>query len=267
MKLYINAVSSYRSDREDIVIKSELKERYKYDTRRQDMFIHLGLLSAFRLKEQCDIAPGDELYLTSGTGNIDVIVNVCDYTITDGSHIKPFDFINMLGNTASYYIAKALGVNGKALFQISDQFTFINTLIMAYASMLNSGANAIVACCDLATNPEEIIKRLLGVDESVKVVSGSSFQQLSLKSDRAIAVLEFDVKTYTLNEVTRLIKKAKCDVLASVKCKELDVKKTEVHFETISSAVINDYIEHKKNLFFVDCCADKYKILILKICR
>jgi len=265
MKLYINAASSYRSDRENTVIKSELKERYKYDTRRQDLFIYLGLLGAFRLKERCDIAPDDELYLTSGLGNIDVIVNIYSYAMTEGSHIKPFDFINMLGNTASYYIAKALGVNGKTLFQISDQFTYINTLIMAYASMLSTGSDAIVASCDLATHPEEIIKRLIGVDESVKMVSSSSFQKLSLKHNHAIAEIEFDAKTYALDEVVEYIKAAEFDVLASIKCQSLDVAKTDVHFETISSSIMNDCIEKKKDLIFVDCCADKYKILKLRV--
>ncbi|MCW8838444.1 MAG: hypothetical protein OQK11_07065, partial [Thiovulaceae bacterium] len=212
MKLYINAISSYRSDLEDIDIKKELKQKYKHDPRRQDSFIHLGVLGAYRLKDTCTINPLDELYLTTGIGNTDVLQRTHQYVIKDKNSIKPYDFLNMLGNTTSYYIAKALNIKGKALFQISDNFTYINTLIAAYASIKLSAKSAIISSCDLVTQPNEVIKRVLGIDEDMNVVSSVNYQRFSFDSKDALAEIEFDAKTYTQKEILKLLKTSKTKI-------------------------------------------------------
>lgn len=264
MKLFINNLSSYRSDLEDISIKNELKNKYNHDPRRQDSFIHLGLLGAYRLKEKSDMNESDELYVTSGMGNIEVLMSVYKYAIKGGSNIKPFDFINILGNTTSFYIARALDIKGKTLFQISERFTYINTLIFAYASIKLSNENAVIACCDLATQPDEIIKRVSGVKQELNLVSSINFQRVSLNKEDSIAEIEFDTITYSLNEIREIINHADAEVIVSPRCKSLDATRTDVFFETIGSYMINEFIQKQENLIFVDYFDDKYKILRLK---
>lgn len=128
MKLYIKNYSTYRSDEKDIDIKKTLKQKYKLDTRRQDAFIHLALYGAQLLKEKTAISEDDEFYLTTGVGNIDVVQRTNTYMYEENQPLKLFDFINLLGNTTSYYVASSLGISGKNIFQISDNFKLIQSI-------------------------------------------------------------------------------------------------------------------------------------------
>ena len=264
MKLYIKEFSTYRSDKENINIKKELKQHYKQDVRRKDAFIHLAMFGILRLKDKIDIDLYSELYMTSGVGNIDIIQKVDEHVNVQKQCIKPFDFINMLGNTTSYYVSDSVGLKGKNIFQISDNFTFINSLISVYASISNSKKDAILGAIDLVSEPENIIKDVLGIEEKTKVVSSVNYQYFSLDAKDALAKLEFDIKIYTLDEVKTYISGLNSQVLASTRCSKLDVDKDSVFFETIPSWVINDAVSKSKNIIFIDCFEDKYKIIKLE---
>ncbi len=267
MKLFIKNYSSYRSDKEDIVIKKELKQKYKYDTRRQDDFIHLAVYGGALLKEKIRINADDELYVTTGIGNIGVVQKVLTYVHENKQSIKLFDFLNSVGNTTSYYVASLLDLSGKNIFQTSDNFTYINTLVCIYASMLNSGKDAILCAIDFVGSDEEIIKRVLGVDESSKVVSSVNYQKFSLDANEAIAEVEFDAKSYSIDEVKAFIQTSDILTLASPRCSELEVKKDSLFFETMASYALNNSIQKEEDLIYIDCFEDRYKILKLKSLR
>ncbi len=91
MKLYVKAFSTYRGDLNTFDVKKELKQRYKRDTRRQDKFIHLALYGALLLKDKVDIGMDNELYITSGVGNIDVVQKANTSVNEEKSYLKPFD--------------------------------------------------------------------------------------------------------------------------------------------------------------------------------
>ncbi len=263
MKLYIKAYSSYKGNTKDFDVKKELKQKYKLDTRRQDTFIHLAVYGAQTLKDKTDIEFDDELYVTSGVGNIDVLQKTNNYVGKEGQFIKPFDFINMLGNTTSYYVASSLGLKGKNTFQISDNFTFANTLVSIFSSLSISKQDAILCSIDLATQPEEIIKRVLGVDEETKVTSSVNYQKLSLSEDGAIGFIEFEPKSYSLSEIKQIIKETSLDVVSSMRCCDLDAKKYDEYFETAASYALSEAISLKNDILYVDCYDNKYKILKL----
>ncbi len=264
MKLYIKNYSSYRSDIDNVEIKKELKQKYKYDPRRQDAFIHLGVYGAQLLKEKTQICEDDELYVTTGIGNVDVVqrTNTCIYE--EKQPIKLFDFINLLGNTTSYYIASSLGIKGKNIFQISDNFTYINTLISVYASIRNSRKDAILCAIDFVNTPDEVIKRVLGVDESCNVVSSVNYQKFSLDAKEAIAELEFDAKSYSFDELKTILATKTNKLLASPRCTKLEVEKSSNFFETMASYALNQAMKNDENLIYIDCFEDRYKILKLK---
>jgi len=263
MRLYIKNYSSYRGDLEDIDIKKTLKQNYKYDTRRQDEFIHLAVYGAKLLKDKTQILKDDELYVTTGVGNVSIVHKTNTYIYEQNQPLKLFDFINLLGNTTSYYVASALGVEGKNIFQISNNFTYINTLISLYASINSSNKNAILCSIDLLSSPDEIIKRVLGVDESCKVVSGVNYQKFSLDAEDAMAYVEFDAKTYSLGEVKEAMMQTDAEVCFSNRCTKLDAQ-NGAFFETMASYVINDAMSRAKDIIYIDCFEDKYKILKLK---
>ncbi|NOX15777.1 MAG: hypothetical protein GXP61_07105 [Epsilonproteobacteria bacterium] len=264
MKLYVKNFSSFRDDLQKVDLKKELKQKYKFDTRRQDKFIHLGVYGAQLLKDKTKIRVDDELYVTSGVGNINIVQKTNTYMYEENQPLKIFDFINLLGNTTSYYIAKSLGVKGKNIFQISDNFTYIRTLISIYSSLKNSGKNAIICAIDLVSNPEEIIKRVLGIDEKTEVVSAVNYQKLSLNPSGAIAVIEFETKIYTLNEIKEIIKQSDDKIVISPRCMELKHNEYEKFFETMASCEINTAIKNQEDMQYVDCFENRYKIIKLK---
>lgn len=263
MKLYIKSYSSYIGDIKEFDVKRELKQKYKLDTRRQDTFIHLAVYGAQRLKESTNIDLNDELYITSGVGNIDVLQKTNNYVGKEGHFIKPFDFINMLGNTTSYYVASSLDLKGKNTFQISDNFTYINTLISIFASINISKNDAILGSIDLATEPDEIIKRVLGIDQDTKVTSSVNYQKLSLDKDNAVGYIEFEPKSYTLDEVKEMIDGTDLNIICSMRCNDLKAQKYDEYFETAPSYAVSQAIESKIDTIYVDYYDSKYKILKL----
>lgn len=267
MKLYIQNYSSYRSDQEDINIKQVLKQKYKLDTRRQDDFIHLALYGAQLLREKIAIHSEDQLYITSGYGDVDVVQRTNTYVNKENQAVKLFDFINLLGNTASYYVAKSLNISGKNIFQISNHFTYINSLISIYASMINSQKNVILCAIDLASTPAEASKRVLGVEENIEIVSSVNYQKFALHATGAIAEVKFDLKTYTLDEISSILMAENGTVSISARCKALPKPKKTKLFETMASYALNNAMRKNEDMIYIDCFEEKYKILKLKSLR
>ena len=253
MKLYIKNYSSFIQDNTNI--KKELKQKYGVDTRRQDSFIHLALYGAQLLKEKTNIEESDELYITSGIGNEDIVQKTNTYMHEENQPLKLFDFINLLGNTTSYYVAKSLGIKGKNIFQISDNFTYINTLISLYSSIKHSGENAIIGTIDLVSNPSQIIKRVMGVDENIELISSVNYQKFSLSPMDAICKIEFDIKSYCYDDIkdklsnATMISRENCD---------------EVFFETMMIFKINEAIKNKIDMTLIESIENKYKIIKIK---
>lgn len=264
MKLYLKAYSSYRGNLDELNVKKELKTKYKLDTRRQDTFIHLAVYGAQKLKDVIDIDEQDELYITSGVGNIDVLQRTNKYVNEEKEFIKPFDFINMLGNTTSYYVASSLGLKDKNTFQISDNFTFINGLISLYASLNISGNDAILGAVDLVTRPDEVMKKVLGVEKDTQVISSVNYQKFSLNAQDALASVEFDAEVYTLEEIEDILENETSKIIVSMRCTNLDYEKDQFFNETYASYAINEAVRKKLDTVFVECYDERYKIVYVR---
>ncbi len=178
--------------------------------------------------------------------------------------IKLFDFLNSVGNTTSYYVASALKLKGKNIFQTSDNFTYINSLISVYASISNSAKNAIISTIDFVPSSDQLSKRLLGVDESCDLVSSVNYQKVSLQRDGAIAELEFNALSYSLDEVKKIVESSDMGIVASPRCSKLEYQKDSKFFENMASYELNVALQNCKNLIFIDCFENRYKILKLK---
>lgn len=265
MKLYVKAISSYKGDVSLFDVKKELKQKYKLDTRRQDTFIHLAVYGAQLLKEKTAIDENDELYITSGIGNIDVLQTTNRYVHKENQFIKPFDFINMLGNTTSYYVASSLGMHGKNTFEISDNFTFIHTLFSVYASLHISNKDVVLGSIDLVSEPDEVLKRVLGVDENFPLTSSVNYQKLSLSKEGAIAQIEFDTVIYSAAEIQDILEKTQTKIYLSPRVEIMELKNNEPYFETMGSWYLNNAIEQMQDMIYVDCYDDRYKVLKVSI--
>ena len=264
MKLYVKASSSYRSDLEEIDVKKELKQNYKVDVRRKDAFIHMGLLGALRLQEHVSVERENELYVTSGLGNVNILEKTNNYVLEQKEYMKLFDFINMLGNTTSFYVASALGIKGKSIFQVADNFTYFNALVSIYASLTASKNEAILGSIDLVSDNEEVIKRLLDLEESTQVLSSVNYQKLSLNANDALCEVAFDTIFYSLNEVNAILQDETSKIVVSMRCSDLKYETPSAYFETNASYVLNEAIKTKEDTLYVERYNDKYKILKIK---
>jgi len=128
-----------------------------------------------------------------------------------------------------------------------------HTLASIRSSPKNSGKDAIICTIDLASNPDENIRRVLGIDENVKITSAVNYQKLSLDSDVAIAYIKFDIKSYGLAEVLKIAKESNGDIVSTLGCVKLKCKKDEKFFETIVSHEVNQAIKNRKNTIILDC--------------
>lgn len=261
MKLYIKNYSSFRDDVESIDVKKELKQKYKIDTRRQDKFIHLAVYGGQLLKERTQINEDDELYVTSGVGNIDIIQKTNTYMYEENKTLKLYDFINLLGNTTSYYVASTLGIKGKNIFQISDNFTYINTLLSLYSSIKSSRKDAILCSIDLVSSPDEIIKRVLSVKEDCTLASSVNYQKFSLNEEGAIAKIDFDIISYSYDEIKDILSKNDKKVLVSSRCKDFEFEKDSSFFETMASYVVNKTIKNGESIIYIDYFNNRYRML------
>ena len=130
--------------------------------------------------------------------------------------------------------------------------------------MTNSGKDAILCAIDFVGSNDEIVKKVLGVNKNTKVIDSVNYQKLSLNALGAVAQIEFDTKSYSLDEVKAFLLESNTDILASMRCNELNVKKDNFFFETMASCAINNAIQINKDLIYIDCFNNKYKILKLK---
>lgn len=243
MKLYLHGYSSFVWDKHED-IKKILKAKYGVETRRQSDFIHLAMYGAQLLKEQISIKQNDELYITSGAGDVEIVQKTNTYMYKQNEPLQLFDFINLLGNTTSYYVAKSLGLKGKNIFQISDYFTYYHTLMSAYASIKESQNDVIVGSVDLASNPQNVIQRVLGVKESVFVQSSVNFQKFSLQKEGAIACITLGANGFDTY---------------------IDCKDEALYFETQMSFVLNQMVEKKRSGFLCEKKGKQKKFLKVEI--
>ncbi len=102
-----------------------------------------------------------------------------------------------------------------------------------------------------------MIKRVLGLNPEIEVLSAVNYQKLTLNAEDAIASLEFDTKIYSLEEINEMVKNSSKKVLFAPK---------NDYFETMPSYYVNAAIEDEEELIYIDSFKDGYKILkVLKV--
>jgi len=219
--IYVHAVGSYtapHSRAEDT--KALLKAVSGKVFRRTDRFMQLSLIGACLLEKEGTLQPECALYMTSGQGNLSVFNRVRDQKFLEGQLPKPVDFINMLSNTAGFYVAQHFGLHGKNLFLSHHAFCIEQTLMRA-AIDLDAGVvtQAIVGGVDECLEPEALTRKLLGVCDGRELGEGSNWLQLSKVSQDAIGTVEADETLYTAQTLRAAIETAGADAVAfSMRC-------------------------------------------------
>lgn len=142
--------------------------------RRVDRFIELALLGSGRCTAGRTLDADCGLYLGSGLGPMTGVITTQQQLIRDRELPKPFNFINTLGNSAGYYVAKNLGLHGQNLF-ISRRGASLHALLCAAWTDLQAGIvrQALLGAVEEASLPLAEHRRRQGLAEGLPVAEGS----------------------------------------------------------------------------------------------
>ncbi|MFI4967112.1 MAG: beta-ketoacyl synthase N-terminal-like domain-containing protein [Gammaproteobacteria bacterium] len=164
----------------DAALKAVSREHF----RRIDRFIQLALLGSGLCAVERQLAPDCGLYMGSGLGPMTGNIATQEQLIRDRELPKPFNFINTLGNSAGYYVAKNLGLTGQNLF-VSRRGASFEAALMAAWLDLGAGvvSQALVGVVEEATLPLAEHRRRQGLAADMPVAEGSHW--LLLEKDAA----------------------------------------------------------------------------------
>jgi hypothetical protein len=162
-----------------------LKPLSREHFRRIDRFIQLSLLGSARCVAGRSLTADCGLYLGSGHGPVGNNISTQEQLIRDHRLPKPFNFVNTLGNSAGYYVAKNLGLSGQNLFISRRGASFQAVLDAAWVDM-ESGAlrQALVGVVEEVTLPLTEHRRRQGLAPDTLVAEGSHW--LLLEKDAAV---------------------------------------------------------------------------------
>jgi hypothetical protein len=154
-----------------------LKERF----RRADRFIQLALLGSASCAAGQAPVPGCGLYLASATGPMGNNIALQEQLVRDRLLPKPFNFINTLGSSAGYYVAKNLGISGPNIFISRREGAWAAALALAETD-LAAGivTQALVGLVEECTLPLAYHRTRLGLGAGAQAAESSDWQLLGL---------------------------------------------------------------------------------------
>ncbi len=131
--IYIHAIGTHNTipDNKLPDLKIELKVLSGKVYRRIDHFIQLAIIGAHKAVAGLETAPQTALYMTSGQGDMMVFDRVRRQRYFEKMLSKPVDFVNLSSNTAAFYVASHLGLNGRNLFLAHYHFPVQMTMLLA----------------------------------------------------------------------------------------------------------------------------------------
>lgn len=187
---------------ESFDVKEALKEATAKPFRRTDRFIQMVLLGAHRAVGSVGLDPATALYMASGQGNLAVFNRLRDQQYLLKQPPKPVDFINSLSNTAGFYAAQHLGLQGKNLNLMQHGFVTYMTLLLAQNDLqVGAQQQILVGGVDELLEPVSFTRKFLGICDGRKMGEGSNWLLLNNRSEGALGSLEVINSVYSLSEL------------------------------------------------------------------
>jgi len=163
------------------------RERY----RRIDRFVQLSLLGACTCVSGRSLAPDCALYLGSGTGPIGSNVQVQDAIEQHGRHPMPFAFMNTLGSSACFHVARELGMSGEAVLISRGRGSFSAALQCAMADLAAGvSSQLLVGAAEECVLPTAYHHALLRHPPYATGAEGSHWVLLEEIEDRTCTVVD-----------------------------------------------------------------------------
>lgn len=164
----------------DQALKAVCREHF----RRIDRFIKLALLGSARCAAGQELRNGCGVYLGSGFGPIASNVAVQEQMLRDAELPKPFDFVNTLGVSAGFYVAKNLELTGQNLC-ISRRGASFEAALAAALADLEMGVveQALLGVVEEVNLPLDQHRLRRGLAADTKVAEGSHWLLLERDAD------------------------------------------------------------------------------------
>jgi hypothetical protein len=211
--MYVHAVTSFICDPIDdlTALKEDLKKYTDYFFRRVNKFILLSLRGVHQCINNRSIDKSIAVYLATENGNLGDTETVLHQLFMENSFPKPYNFINTMSNTASFYVAQSLKSLGRSITVSSKNVSFERGLELAKVDFeLKHIKEALVGGVDEATTSRhEHIKKYGESNHSVKLVEGSSWLYLKAEKEGALgeilSIMTSNSKEDALHQVKSLI--------------------------------------------------------------
>ena len=182
--------ASVKEDENLADLSQEVNTVCKQRLRRIDRFTKLCLLgSAYCLGEHnFDARTG--LYIGSRFASITNAVAAQNQMFQLGQIPKPASFINTLSNSAGYYVARNLGLQGKNIFVSRADASLEAVLQLVHIDLLSQQIDqALVGIVDEAIKPLSQHCKRMGIPNNTPLGEGSHWFLLSQSSTKKLATI------------------------------------------------------------------------------
>jgi len=201
--MYIHSFSPFICDPIDDIegLKADLKNYTDFFFRRVNKFILLSLLGVHKCIHGKMIDRNIAVYLTTENGNLGDTENVLHQMYDENSFPKPFNFINTMSNTASFYVAQSLKSLGRSITVSSKNVSFERGLELAAVDLERGHVReALVGGVDEAViSREHFMKKYDTFYHDTRFVEGSSWLYLTVEKNGSIGEIT-GIRTYQSRE-------------------------------------------------------------------
>ena len=199
MSVRVIAASSYLQPVRDgealPSLDQALKDVSREHFRRVDRFIQLALIGSGRCVAGQALRPECGIYLGSGFGPIASNVATQQQMLRDHEIPKPYNFVNTLGVSAGFHVAKNLGMPGQNLF-ISRRGASLEAALATALTDLELGvlSQALVGVVEEVTLPLDEHRRRRDLPSDALVAEGSHWLLLERDAARgkSVSMKHFD---------------------------------------------------------------------------
>ena len=187
--MFIHSAVAYVTETADVkALKEELKSHIDTYFRRVSKFVLLALVGACSCAARRPLEQDTAVYLTTENGNLADTESVLSQIYRRHSLPMPFNFINTMANTASFYIAQGLGLCGRNISASSQNLSFERGLELLKTDMeLRFVRHALIGLVDEATAAASHFAALSGIDSArVNQINRSCWLHVSAEREGAI---------------------------------------------------------------------------------
>ena len=258
----------------------ELKTACGKVYRRTDHFIQLAIIGAHKAVNGYELPNQTAIYITSGQGNISVFGRVCKQSRLRKLLPRPVDFINLQSNTAGFYVAAHLGLNGKNLFLSHHHFPVQMAMLAAQNDVqLGKQKAVLIGGVDEWITKQELAGRLLGVDKTTALGEGSNWMLIGAEAENEIGTFEMSPKALDKEQLHRLLSSAAAGTYLAfskhfsdgeatktmnmhTECRRYHYENSCGYYETLPLYVLNRFLLQKKGrLIHIDVNEERYMVM------